>query len=521
MAHATVKFAKDSADLLDILAIPFGGPISGRDTDGETFTPSTNLHLDWYAGGTMPLLYHHGFDPTLKADPIGRVDVSSATMEDDGWWVRAQLDKAHQYYRQIKELIEREALGASSQALGTLTRYSKTGEILEWPWVELTLTPSPANLYATVQPAEAAKTYKAAGLQTVWDAAVKGAIAPKGTATTDAAWDAGAAWKNAGNASDKAAAYRAACAWMDTSGPDDERGSYAFIHHEVSADGTVGAANLTACSTGIGVLNGGRVQSGDSTPWKADKAGIHAHLARHLTDAGKEAPPLKSAKQYGDDAPDGSYEALADTIEDAYEAQQPSNAYVTCVGTFPDYAILRVVTWPTSGMGEPDETYYRVPYRINPDGSVALVGAATEVEEQTTYVPAMGKAARLLRGSLKVGRRNSATDAKRIQQMHDLSNQLGASCDGMGMGGKSLRDRAAALLGALDAYAAEVGAADVDAAYEQREWLPGVIARVGKCHRALDAARQLATERDALHPRGLLAEFRSLEARMGIPTGGK
>lgn len=62
-----------------------------------------------------------------------------------------------------------------------------------------------------------------------------------------------------------------------------------FIHHEVAADGTVGPANLTACSTGIGVLNGGR--SGTTIP-TSDRSGVHAHLAGHLQDAGREAPPL-------------------------------------------------------------------------------------------------------------------------------------------------------------------------------------------------------------------------------------
>lgn len=114
----------------------------------------------------------------------------------------------------------------------------------------------------------------------------KAAIRPHGTATTDAAWDSAEMWKRCNSA----ASLKAASAWMDPDGDPAVKSTYRFIHHMVGADGTVGAANLTACSTGIGVLNGGR---GGATIPAADKAGVHAHLAKHLEDAGHAAPPLK------------------------------------------------------------------------------------------------------------------------------------------------------------------------------------------------------------------------------------
>jgi hypothetical protein len=114
----------------------------------------------------------------------------------------------------------------------------------------------------------------------------KAAIRPHGTATTDAAWDSAEMWKRCNSA----ASLKAASAWMDPDGDPAVKSTYRFIHHMVGADGAVGAANLTACSTGIGVLNGGR---GGTTIPAADKAGVHAHLAKHLEDAGHAAPPLK------------------------------------------------------------------------------------------------------------------------------------------------------------------------------------------------------------------------------------
>lgn len=108
------------------------------------------------------------------------------------------------------------------------------------------------------------------------------------TETSDAVWDGPAAKANLKNDGDESY-YRSAFAWQDPEGDNTKKANYKFIHHEVSADGTVGAANLAACSTGIGVLNGGR---GGTTIPAADKKGVHAHLAAHITDAGKEAPPL-------------------------------------------------------------------------------------------------------------------------------------------------------------------------------------------------------------------------------------
>jgi hypothetical protein len=84
--------------------------------------------------------------------------------------------------------------------------------------------------------------------------------------------------------------YRGAFAWQDTAGDPVTKAAYRFVHHEISADGSVGAANNRAASTGIGVLNGGR---GGTTIPAADRRGVYNHLAAHLRDADLEAPPLR------------------------------------------------------------------------------------------------------------------------------------------------------------------------------------------------------------------------------------
>jgi hypothetical protein len=150
---------------LDILAVPYGGPLAGKDLDGEFFSERTDLCLDWFPTH-RPLLYNHGLDGEIETTPIGKADASSAHQDDAGWWVRAQLDKAGRYWQHINQLIEAdgEKLFASSGSLPHLVRRAKSGEILRWPWVELSLTTTPANLFATVTPASAKAHYKAAGL---------------------------------------------------------------------------------------------------------------------------------------------------------------------------------------------------------------------------------------------------------------------------------------------------------------------------------------------------------------------
>jgi hypothetical protein len=163
--NPAVKFAAGADDVLEILAVPFSGPIDGKDTDGEFFSERTDLCLDWFPTD-RPLLYHHGLDDGPGVSAVGRVDSTTASKAADGWWVQAQLDKSNEYFAVIKTLVEKGVLYASSGAMPHLTqRHGKTGEITRWPWVELSLTPTPANVFATVSQADAAKHYKAAGLK--------------------------------------------------------------------------------------------------------------------------------------------------------------------------------------------------------------------------------------------------------------------------------------------------------------------------------------------------------------------
>jgi hypothetical protein len=118
-----------------------------------------------------------------------------------------------------------------------------------------------------------------------------GAVGAHSTATSDGAWD-GPANEARLPVPVPLAVARKAFGWVDESQAENgavPKSAAKFIHHEVNGDGTPGAANLTACSTGIGVLHGGR---GGTTVPAGDKRGIYNHLAAHLRAGGQEPPPF-------------------------------------------------------------------------------------------------------------------------------------------------------------------------------------------------------------------------------------
>lgn len=122
------------------------------------------------------------------------------------------------------------------------------------------------------------------------------AIGYKKTSTSDSSWDVGVNEKRLPSPM-PVATMREAYAWMDTSmmeGGMCPKSAGKFIHHEVSVDGAPGAANMAACSNGIGVLNGGR--GGADIP-DSDRQGVYNHLSKHLKDGGKEPPPLRSIEE--------------------------------------------------------------------------------------------------------------------------------------------------------------------------------------------------------------------------------
>lgn len=101
-------------------------------------------------------------------------------------------------------------------------------------------------------------------------------------------WDNGANKKQVESPSTKSY-FSKIFAYLDNGADDTVKSSYRYIHHEVSADGTPGAANMRALAAGMAALNGARL---GTVIDEAGRKGVHAHLASHYEDAGRNAPPL-------------------------------------------------------------------------------------------------------------------------------------------------------------------------------------------------------------------------------------
>lgn len=149
------------------------------------------------------------------------------------------------------------------------------------------------------------------GTGTVDVKGAKGAIGSHETEVVDLDWDGAEAVRRA-REGEGASYYGRIFAWKDPEGEPGNKTSYKFPHHEVSADGDPGPANLKALAAAIGALNGAR--GGAAIP-EADRRGVYAHLAKHMKDGGAEPPPLKAqepdeGKRFCDEA-----EAAIEAVE--------------------------------------------------------------------------------------------------------------------------------------------------------------------------------------------------------------
>lgn len=121
------------------------GSDSQRDLHGEYFTADTDFALDWYS--QRPVLFHHGLDAKMKSALVGTITTIKA--DETGLWAEAQLNLRDRFIRKIMQLVEKGALGWSSGSLPHLVKVDSNGHIREWPIVEGSLTPTPAEPYRT------------------------------------------------------------------------------------------------------------------------------------------------------------------------------------------------------------------------------------------------------------------------------------------------------------------------------------------------------------------------------------
>ena len=148
--------AGKTPQVLEVLGVPFGGPMGGKDVDGEFFSERTELALK--PGDRRPVFYNHGEDPANTKVMFPEV-IGEATYigkRADGHWFEVVIDDTNEFAKRVVEAAKQGMARASSGAIGYLTRIlRRTGEILVWPLGELSLLDAdpggrriPSNDYA-------------------------------------------------------------------------------------------------------------------------------------------------------------------------------------------------------------------------------------------------------------------------------------------------------------------------------------------------------------------------------------
>jgi hypothetical protein len=117
------------------------------DLDGEFFTAETDFG---FTEATLPMLYHHGLDETIKTRQIG---VLSAKVLPAGVWVEGQLALRDDYEKYILQMARTHKLGWSSGADPQSVKRVAMGNatwLKQWYIVEGSLTATPAEHRNTV-----------------------------------------------------------------------------------------------------------------------------------------------------------------------------------------------------------------------------------------------------------------------------------------------------------------------------------------------------------------------------------
>lgn len=140
MATTTVSVKAITEDTVTVAG--YGVVFGGADLVGDTFNPDTDFMLDLVP--TKLVLYDHGFNEGIKSTIMGRIPASAVTVDEDGIWIEAELDRHNRYLDLVLKLIGHGAIGWSSGSVGHLTQ--RDGKAIKrWPIVEFSLTPTPAE----------------------------------------------------------------------------------------------------------------------------------------------------------------------------------------------------------------------------------------------------------------------------------------------------------------------------------------------------------------------------------------
>lgn len=307
------RFSSEAASWRGPIAIE--GTVTG---DGREFSEGSLTWPEQIQPGEVPFRWNkedsHGGEPHTVAVNVGRIDRiwrDENTIMGEGVF-NLETEDGRTAYQMVRDGMirgvsidadsitdadvefvwpENDVVGQDDDLIGLLFSQPEKVIFHAGRIRAATLVDIPAFAEAYIELLDESGTVVAGGERFEFTA-----VAPHDTSTSDGPWD-GPENESRLPSPITVAQARDAYAWIDNDRVEDgelPKDAARFIHHEVSSDGTPGAANLTACSTGIGVLNGAR---GGTTIPNADVQGVYDHLAAHLRDADQEPPPLQMGGQ--------------------------------------------------------------------------------------------------------------------------------------------------------------------------------------------------------------------------------
>lgn len=157
-AEKRLKGTEDYQDVgWRVLGLPYGGPIKGRDLDGEAFHEDTDVWLK--TGDQVNVTYYHGFgpdDPDTKQERPVVIGRAVYTGKDErGHWFEPMFDFDEPLAQRIIK-AGADFVRASTGAVSHLVRMGKGGLIDVWPVGELALFDIndwrlPANDFAVIE----------------------------------------------------------------------------------------------------------------------------------------------------------------------------------------------------------------------------------------------------------------------------------------------------------------------------------------------------------------------------------
>jgi len=129
----------DDGWVLEVLGVPFGGPMDGKDFQGEYFDKNTDIAME--IGEERPVFYYHGEDPKGRPMRVPQLIGKAKYIRKDerGHWFEVRLNKAKKYAQRIWKAAIKGIAKASSGAINYLTRKDPDGRIRFWPVGEITL----------------------------------------------------------------------------------------------------------------------------------------------------------------------------------------------------------------------------------------------------------------------------------------------------------------------------------------------------------------------------------------------